>query len=64
MTRPPDEVKRDRRSGRARGGSVEVQRLHLAGEGVAAPAEQFGGLLSVAVGLAHRDADQGLFELG
>ena len=41
-----------------------MQRLHLAGQRVAAPAEEFCGFLAVAVGLAHRDADQGLLELG
>ena len=44
--------------------SVEMQRLHLAGQGVAAPAEELRGFLAVAVRLAHRDTDQGLLELG
>ena len=56
-----------RGSGRARPGesgrragspseSIEVQRLHLARQRIAPPAEKLGGFLAVAVGLAHGDA--------
>ena len=44
-------------------GSIEVQRLHLAGQRVAPPAQQLGRFLAMTVRLRHRDLDQRLFEL-
>lgn len=43
---------------------VEVQRFHLAGERVAAPAQQFCRFLPVPVRLAHGDADERFLEFG
>ena len=43
---------------------IEMQRLHLARQRIASPAEEFGRFLPAAPRPRHRDPDQRLFEFG